>query len=83
MPVPDEYNASDNERYTVGDVFVTIPGDLDVDKDVDIFDIVSISTAYMTTIGEPTYQPNSDVDDNGIINIFDVVIAATRYGQSW
>ena len=83
LPVPDEYNASDNERYAVGDVFVTIPGDLDGDKDVDIFDIVRIATAYSTTIGEPAYQPNSDVDDNGIINIFDVVIAATRYGQSW
>ncbi len=81
--VPDEYNLTNNENYSVEEVFVTIPGDVDGDKDVDIFDIVRMSIAYGTSIGDPEYEPNSDVDDDEIINIFDIVRAAMHYGQSW
>lgn len=81
--MPDEYNLTNNGLCSLEEVFVTIPGDIDGDRDVDIFDIVRMSAAYGTSIGNPKYEPNSDVDDDGIINIFDVVRAAMHYGQNW
>ena len=81
--MPNEYNLTNNENCSVEEVFVTIPGDVDGDRDVDIFDIVRMTAAYGASIGNPEYEPNSDVDDDKVINIFDVVRAAMHYGQSW
>ena len=63
-------------------MFITIPGDMDGDGDVDIFDIVIIASAYGTSIGNPAYNPNADIDGDGDVDIFDVVIAAGNYGTS-
>jgi hypothetical protein len=64
-------------------VFVTLTGDVDADRDVDIFDIVRIAASYGSTRGEITYDPNSDVDVDDDVDIFDVVPAASNYGQNW
>jgi hypothetical protein len=58
-------------------------GDVDGDRDVDIFDIVLIAGAYGSEEGEPRYNPNYDIDGDGDIDIFDIVIAASHYGESW
>lgn len=79
----DEYNASDNMKYAAGDILVTVPGDIDGDRDVDIFDIVRMAIVYGTSIGDSTYEPNSDIDDDGKVDIFDIVSAAGHYGQNW
>ena len=69
--------------YSNGWVVVTIPGDVDGDKDVDIFDIVPVADAYGSEEGQPAYNPNCDIDGDGDVDIFDVVIAAGNYGESW
>jgi hypothetical protein len=79
--VPGETDVADN-TYNYGYMVVTIAGDMDGDGDVDIFDIVIISSAYGTRRGDPAYNPNADIDDDGDVDIFDVVIAAGNYGLS-
>jgi len=64
-------------------VVVTLPGDIDGDRDVDIFDIVAIAGAYGSEAGDPEYNLNYDIDGDGDIDIFDIVAAATHYGESW
>jgi len=64
-------------------VFVTIAGDVDGDRDVDIYDIVRMSGVYGVSLPDIRYDPNSDWDNDGIINIYDIVIAAGNYGKSW
>jgi parallel beta-helix repeat protein len=78
-PVSGEIDISDN-TFT-GWVFVTIPGDVDGDRDVDIFDIVLMAGGY----GKPPWgiYVNCDIDGDGDIDIFDIVRAAGNYGQSW
>ncbi|MCK4478656.1 carboxypeptidase-like regulatory domain-containing protein [Candidatus Bathyarchaeota archaeon] len=77
-----EIDVADNE---LGDawVFVTIPGDVDGDRDVDIFDIVAMAGAYGSKVSDPGYNPNYDIDGDGDIDIFDIVAAAGNYGESW
>jgi len=80
--VPGETDVADN-TFPYGWMFVTIAGDTDADRDVDIFDIVRMASVYGITKPNPMYDPNSDLDDDGDIDIFDIVIAASNYGLSW
>ena len=81
-PVPGEIDLSDN-NFTDGWVFVTIQGDVDGDRDVDIYDVVKITGIYHSKRGDPQFNPNSDLDDDGEIKIYDVVRCTSHYGQSW
>jgi parallel beta-helix repeat protein len=79
-PVPGETETGDNS-FTYGAVItVTIPGDTDGNRQVDIYDIVRLAWAYGAKRGEPRFNPNCDIDSNDEINIYDVVIATSRYG---
>jgi len=80
--VPGETDFSDN-NFTGGWVFVTIQGDVDGDRDVDIYDVVKITGIYGSKRGDPQFNPNSDLDDDGEIKIYDVVRCTSHYGQSW
>jgi len=82
-PVDGEANTTDNFVTCEWEVCVSLPGDVDADHDVDIFDIVRLADAYGTVEGQPRYESNYDINGDGNINIFDLVIAAGRYGESW
>ena len=81
-PVPDETNTTDNTIIN-GWIFVTISGDVDGDRDVDIYDIVRMSSVYGVVKPDPRYDTNCDMDDDGDIDIYDIVIAVGNYGKSW
>jgi hypothetical protein len=66
-----------------GQVKVTLPGDVDGDQDVDIFDIVKMGGVYGVSTPDPRYSSLCDIDNDGDIDIFDIVIAAGNYGKSW
>jgi hypothetical protein len=73
----------DDNTFTDDSVVVTLPGDVDGDRDVTIFDIVRIALGYSTIEGQMWYATRCDVDDDGDIDIFDVIAAAVNYGESW
>ncbi len=79
-PLPGETDTTDN-TLTDGWVIVTIPGDVDGDFDVDLYDVVKICTVYGSEKGDPRYVPNRDINCDGKINIYDLVIACIHYGQ--
>ncbi|UCD96472.1 MAG: hypothetical protein JSV35_08305 [Candidatus Bathyarchaeota archaeon] len=80
-PVSGETDLLDNSLTVDHGVFVTIPGDVDGDIDVDIFDAVVLADAYGTEDGDAKYVANCDIDGDGDIDIFDVVIAMHNYGE--
>jgi hypothetical protein len=82
LPVPEETEILDNS-FVDGWIFISIPGDVDLDKDVDIFDIVVIAVGYGFTAQSPQYNPDADINDNGEVDIFDVVLAVENYGEDW
>lgn len=83
-PVSYEADTTDNTLIN-GWVFVTLPGDVDRDKDVDIFDIVSMASVYDEVFPPvwPIPPPDIDGDGDGDVDIYDIVIAAENYGKSW
>jgi len=66
--------------------FYALKGDLDGDRDVDIFDIVLFAGAYGSYLGHPDYRPEYDIDPppfgDGDVDIFDIVSAVGDYGKS-
>ncbi len=80
--VPGEIYSTDNTFFD-GWAFLTLPGDVDGDRDVDIFDIVRMAGVYGARIPDPKYDLYCDIDYDGDIDIFDIVIAAGNYGESW
>ena len=82
--VPGEMDTTDN-TYSNGKVLVTIPGDCNGDRLVDIFDIGYLSAHWYP--GPPTgplgYHANADINDDGAVDIFDIGITSANWGQSW
>jgi hypothetical protein len=66
-----------------GTVRLTIPGDVDGNFLVDIYDVTAICICYDSKIGERMYYDNCDLDSNGIIDIYDVTTACIYYGQAY
>jgi hypothetical protein len=69
-------------------ITVTILGDVDGDLengryDVDLFDAVKLLACYGAKQGDPNFDPNCDIDDNGQVFLFDAVILLSHYGQKY
>ena len=57
-------------------------GDLNYDGIVDIFDVVSITTAFGSEPADPSWDPLADLNNNDVIDIFDVVLLAQNFGAT-
>ena len=61
-------------------VKVTVPGDINGDWIVDIFDIAPIALAFGSIRGGAGYNALADINRDGIIDIFDIVQVALVFG---
>jgi parallel beta-helix repeat protein len=77
-PFPTQY-----DTYPLTKPYGEHVGDVDDDRDVDIFDIVHMAAAYGVTYPGAAYDRLRDLNLDGDIDIFDLVLAAANYGQSW
>jgi hypothetical protein len=59
-----------------------IPGDFDLDKDVDPDDYAVFAGAYGSSTGQPSYNPQCDFDNDGDIDPDDYAVFAGNYGKS-
>jgi len=80
--LPGETDRADN-TLSDGWIFVTIPGDVNGDKYVNIKDAVLLGVAFGSKQGDPNYNPNADINCDGYVNIKDAVIQGTNFGKSW
>lgn len=78
MDFPKEIDTTDN-TYIDDWIVVTIPGDVDADFDVDLYDAVKLLSRYGAKKDQPKYDPNCDID--GDIDLYDAVILLTHYGR--
>jgi len=67
---------------TDGTITVVYPGDVNMDKKVDMKDIAKVAKAFGSKTGDPLYDPDCDIDDNGKIDMKDVAIAAKNFGYT-
>jgi hypothetical protein len=83
-PIPDETNYADNYKED-GIVKLTIPGDVNCDKKVDVFDLALISAHWYPDPPEGPlgYDPNVDINADYYIDIGEIEIASSYWGLSW
>lgn len=80
-PIPGETETTDN-TYTDGWASLTIPGDVDGDSQVDIFDLVIVALAFSSTPTSPNWDPNADINGDNIVDIFDLVVVALHFAET-
>jgi hypothetical protein len=77
-PVCGEVDTSDNTLIGPN-VKIVWPGDVNGDRQVSILDVTAITGAYAAKYPNPSYRPNSDIDDTGDLTILDVVLCTGQY----
>ena len=80
-PVPGETDTADN-TFTDGVIYVGIPGDVNMDKKVDMMDIGWICLAYGSYPGCPNWNPNMDINNDNKVDMIDIGFACVHYGET-
>jgi len=81
-PVPAETYTKNNDCGG-GCITVTIPGDVDGNFKVNLADLAAFARAYASKPSDSNWNPNSDIDSNGIVGLSDLVLLALHYGQHY
>jgi hypothetical protein len=79
-PIIGQLNTT-NDNFTGGSITVSIPGDLNGDFKVSLADLAILAQAYGSKLGDSNWNPNADIDSNGIVGLSDLVALAQHYGQ--
>ena len=80
-PVPNETYTTDN-TYIGEIVTVAMPGDVNADGTLDIFDIATVALAFSSTPNDPNWIPVADINNDGTVDIFDIVVVALHFGET-
>jgi hypothetical protein len=81
IPLPYETHTSDNNltRY----VLITIPGDTNGDRTVDIYDAIMLAGAYDSKPSDSNWKANADINGDNTVDIYDAIMLSGHYGQSF
>jgi hypothetical protein len=59
-----------------------IPGDINADGTVNVFDAVILSGAAGSKPGDSNWNPNADINSDNIVDLFDAVILSGHAGET-
>jgi PKD repeat protein len=59
-----------------------LPGDINGDGIVDIFDAIMLANAFNSGPGDPQWNPNADINGDSVVDIFDAITLANNFGKS-
>jgi len=62
--------------------YMPIPGDLNSDGTVNIFDLRIVAKAFGSRPGDPYWDPRADLNRDGKISILDLALVAINYGRT-
>jgi len=60
-----------------------LTGDANLDKSVNVFDILAVKSRWGRTPDSPDWIREYDVNDDQAINVFDILTVKANWGQSW
>lgn len=81
-PVPGETDVADNSLNGAY-IFVTLPGDANGDKKVNILDAITLANSFNSKPGDINWNPNADINGDDKVNILDAIVLAAHFNQSW
>ena len=77
-----ESDTTDNTLEGATKVKVRIMGDADDNNVVTMADIYAVALSFGTTLEDPEWDPNLDLNQNGVVNLLDLFIVAKNYGRA-
>jgi parallel beta-helix repeat protein len=80
-PVLNETNTADND-LCCGTVYVGIPGDVNGNGGVDIYDAIILGNSFMSTPGSRKWNANANINNDNMVDIYDAIILAGNYGKT-
>lgn len=80
--VENETDTTDN-TLECGPIWIKMLGDVDGDREIDIFDVVKVTYIYKSKEGDSNWNLMADLKRDGTINIYDVVIVCIKYNTSY
>ena len=85
-PLPCELNVENNFKNSSSMVWVAIVGDItsvspgEPDGKVDIRDLALVAICYDSSVGDLSWNPNADIDDDDKINFDDLLLTVSNFG---
>ena len=77
--VTGETETSDNTLNSW--LLVTIPGDVNGDRTIDIFDAITLAAVFNSQPTSPDWNVNADINGDNIVNLYDAIILASHFNQ--
>jgi outer membrane protein assembly factor BamB len=59
--------------------FVAIPGDINLDRVVDIYDAIILATAFNSKPSSPNWNAYADINRDGLVDIYDAILLANNF----
>jgi hypothetical protein len=81
-PDPTETNTSNNNGIG-SNLTLTIPGDLNGDFSVDVYDAIILANAYNSKLGNLKWNSNADINGDNVVDVYDAIILANHYDQHY
>ena len=78
--VQGETETADN-TYTDDTVLVSVPGDVDGDRNVDIDDLLILIDHFWETSTAPNWNPNADINRDGKIDLDDLILLVDHFWE--
>jgi hypothetical protein len=75
-----EIDTSDNVLID-GLIFVTFPGDVNANAEVDLFDAILLAGSFNSNRTSSNWNPDADINNDGIVDLYDAILLASHYGQ--
>jgi hypothetical protein len=80
-PVDGETETYDNNLTAAKTVMVSIPGDVNGDRIVELMDFFLASNAYNSRPGKSNWDPNADINGDGVVELMDFFIMSLNYRE--
>jgi parallel beta-helix repeat protein len=74
-------DSENTDRYPLMNLWLRLPGDINSDAIVDIYDAILLGNAYNSMPGKANWNPNADLNGDNIVDIYDAIILASHYNQ--
>lgn len=71
------------EDMAITEIAPIVTGDLNFNGKVDIFDVITVTMAFGSRLGDSNWDLIADANNDDIVDIFDVVLVATNFGKTY
>jgi parallel beta-helix repeat protein len=80
-PLTSEVDTADNTRID-DTIHVKIPGDVNGNGKVDVFDLIDLGKAYGSMVGDTNWNPDCDFNGDGKVDASDISDLSENYGKT-